>query len=62
MNFIYALNEKDKEELLSKGFNLINKQNINNESVYVFENDKNHMSTFSKKDKGRFLFSNKMFF
>lgn len=62
MKFIYALNKEDKIKLLDMGFNFINEQQINNQTVYLFENKTNNVSTFSKQDEGRFLFSNKMFF
>lgn len=62
MKFIYALNKEDKIKLLDMGFNFINEQQINNQTVYLFENKTNNVSTFYKQDEGRFLFSNKMFF
>lgn len=62
MKFIYALNEEDKNELLNKGFNFINEQNINNQKFYLFENNSNIISMFSKEDKMKFIFSNILYF
>lgn len=62
MKFIYALNEDDKNELLNKGFNFINEQNINNQKFYLFENNSNIISMFSKEDKMKFIFSNVLYF
>ncbi|VIF91877.1 Uncharacterised protein [Clostridioides difficile] len=62
MKFIYALNEDDKNELLNKGFNFINEQNINNQKFYLFENNSNIISMFSKEDKMKFIFSNILYF
>ena len=39
MKFIYAMNEDDKMELLSKGYNFICEQTMNGKITYLFENN-----------------------
>ena len=56
--FIYALNEKDKELLLSKGYMELFTCTINGEKAYAFNNNLNEIyATFSNEDKSRFLIS-----
>jgi Holliday junction resolvase len=62
MNFICVRNEEDKNYMINKGFKFITKQKTKNETVYIFESDLRKISTFSKKDKGRFFFTNKLNF
>ena len=56
MNFIYAMNEDDKMELLSKGYNFICEQTMNGKVTYLFENNiPDKMSTFTENGECRYL-------
>lgn len=62
MNFIYAMNETDKMELLSKGYNFICEQTINGKIAYLFENNiPNKISTFTENGECRYLISNEIY-
>lgn len=43
--FLYCLNEKNKEILLSKGFKLVNTAKGSEQNVYVFEFDRKLISS-----------------
>ena len=58
-NFIYALTEEKKEELIAKGYKFIGKVN-SNKTMYAFQN--NMKMNFNKEDKKDLLFSNTMYF
>lgn len=59
MKFIYAMNEDDKMELLSKGFNFICEQTINGQVTYLFENNNvDKISTFTENGECRFFYTN----
>lgn len=63
MKFIYVMNEKDKIELLSKGYNFICEQTINGKTTYLFENNiGEEISTFTENGECRYFFSDKLFF
>ena len=63
MNFIYAMNEDDKMELLSKGYNFICEQTMNGKITYLFENNiPDKMSTFTENGECRFFYTHKMHF
>lgn len=55
--FVIALNEEDKKYLMQQGYKYISTDTLNGETIYTFLN-KSDNETFSKKDRGRFLFTN----
>lgn len=57
--FVCASNEKDRDELIELGFEMLYEQKCQNSVIYVFRNIPNK---FSKIDKSRYLFTNTMFF
>ena len=57
--FVCASNEKDRDELIELGFEIVYEQRNQNSVIYVF---RNIPSRFSKIDKSRYLFTNTMFF
>lgn len=52
--FIYVFSIKDRDSLLSRGYEVIKSDELNN--VYVFEN--NNQLNFSFDDEKSFVFSN----
>ena len=57
--FVCASNEKDRDELIELGFEMLYEQKNQNSVIYVF---RNIPSRFSKIDKSKYLFTNTMFF
>ena len=57
--FVCASNEKDRDELIELGFEMLYEQRNQHGVIYVF---RNIPSQFSKIDKSRYLFTNTMFF
>ena len=57
--FVCASNEKDRDELIELGFEMLYEQKSQNSVIYVF---RKIPSRFSKIDKSRYLFTNTMFF
>ena len=57
--FVCASNEKDRDELIELGFEMLYEQRNQHGVIYVF---RNIPSRFSKIDKSRYLFTNTMFF
>lgn len=56
--FIYALNEDDRNLLLSKGYEELFTCKINGSKSYAFNNNLNETyAAFSNEDKKRFLIS-----
>lgn len=60
--FLCALNEQDRLDLLSKGFEEVGTCKINNEIVYYFENSPSKYATFSKEDQSKYLVTNVAYF
>ena len=59
--FMYVFNEKDKKELIYKGFTFIREVKFNNKIGYMFINDENRLNNI-KFNKNNIMFSNKMIF
>jgi hypothetical protein len=57
-NFIYCFDEKLKDELLSKGYQLVSSNN----NQYIFINDTKLKFEFADIDKTKYHFNNKMLF
>ncbi|MCC0684073.1 hypothetical protein [Clostridioides sp. ZZV14-6345] len=62
MNFICALNNQDKDELIAKGFRYIMSQDLDTQTIYMFKNNSDKFLNFSQEDKSKYLFTNNMFF
>lgn len=62
MQFIYALDENSREELLVKGFEEISTCTLNGQKAYVFEDSPQKFATFSKEDQGKYLVTNVAYF
>lgn len=62
MQFIYALDENSREELLEKGFEEISTCTLNGQKAYVFEESPQKFATFSKEDQGKYLVTNVAYF
>ena len=61
MKFIYALNELDRQELISKGFRELFSCYIGENKAYAFDNT-SRIAMFSQEDKKKFLFTNMAYF
>jgi len=57
-NFIYCFDEQLKNELLSKGYQLVS----SNFNKHIFINNINIKFEFSNVDKKKYCFNNKMIF
>jgi len=55
-NFIYCFNEKDKDNLLSKGFKLLQETIVDKKKAYIFLNNKSLIFDL----KNDFVFSNQL--
>ena len=55
-NFIYCFNEKDKDNLLSKGFKLLQETIVDKKEAYIFLNNKSLIFDL----KNDFVFSNQL--
>lgn len=62
MKFIYALNEKDRDLLIARGYEQISKCKLSNKDAYVFANKSSKRATFSSEDKKKFLVTNVAYF
>lgn len=60
--FIYALNEQERLELLSQGFEEIGTCKINGMTAYSFENSQVKFATFSKENQCKYLVTNVAYF
>lgn len=60
--FIYALNEKERQELLEKGFEEIGTCKINGVQAYSFENSLMRFATFSKESQKTYLTTDVAYF
>lgn len=56
--FIYCFDEKLKDELVKKGYKLLNQ--YDDKAVFLFDNKLSY--NFNKADKTKFLFTNKLNF
>lgn len=61
MKFIYALNETDRQELISKGYRELFSCYIGENKAYAFDSTSN-IAVFSQEDKKKFLFTNMAYF
>ena len=59
--FMYVFNEKDKKELIYKGFTFIREVKFNNKIGYMFINNEERLDSI-KFNKNNIMFSNKMNF
>lgn len=57
MNFIICFDEDLKDKLINKGYLLLSQ----NDNMYIFENNNVLNFDFNSVDKGKYLFSNKLF-
>ena len=57
--FICTNNEKDRDELIELGFEMLYEQKCQNSVIYVF---RNIPSRFSKIDGSKYILTNTMFF
>ena len=61
MKFIYALNEDDRRELITKGFKELFSCYIGEKKAYAFDSA-SRIAVFSQEDKRKFLFTNMAYF
>lgn len=61
MRFIYAFNEKDRQELKTKGYREIFSCYIGDKKAYAFDGTSN-IAVFSQEDRKKFLFTNMAYF
>lgn len=59
MNFIYCLNESDKDKLIAQGYNMLQETHIGDKPVWVFYNTNNKKLDFNSKD---IIYTNKLNF
>ena len=59
--FMYVFNEKDKKELIYKGFTFIREVKFNNKIGYMFINNEDRLNNI-KFNKNNIMFSNKINF
>lgn len=62
MKFIYALDEKQRTELIELGFEEVSSCKINGKVAYAFEQCPQKFATFSKENKSKYLISNVAYF
>nr|DAJ13120.1 MAG TPA: hypothetical protein [Siphoviridae sp. ctBWu8] len=61
LKFIYALNEDDRQELITKGFKELFSCYIGEKKAYAFDST-SRIAVFSQEDKKKFLFTNMAYF